>query len=55
MDDRCVQQHEQAVDDWRKVERQGRQDQSEAQQHIRSERQEEDVERETRRQGPRLR
>ena len=55
MDDRWIQQHEQAVNYWRNIERQGRQDQAEAQQHIRTERQEEDAEKETRRQRPRLR
>lgn len=53
MDDnnRRTQQHEQAVNYWRTVERQGRQDQAEAQQHIRVERQEEDAERRTKRHG----
>ena len=35
MDDKHAQQHEQAVNYWRSVEQQGRQDQAEAQQHIR--------------------
>ena len=53
-DNRRTQQHEQAVNYWRTVERQGRQDQAEAQQHIRAERQEEGAERETKRQGRRI-
>lgn len=53
MDDRRIQQHEQAVSYWRKVERQGQQDEAQAQQHIRAERQEEDAERVTRQQGQR--
>ena len=51
MDDKRVQLHEQAVNYWRSVEQQGRQDQAEAQRHIRTERQEEDAERHVRRQG----
>ena len=51
MDERRTQQHEQAVNYWRSVEEQGRQDRAEAQKHIRTERQEEDAERHTRRQG----
>ena len=54
MDDRRIQQHEQAVNYWRKVEQQGRQDQAEAQQNISTERQEENAERDARRQGRRL-
>ena len=54
MDDRRIQQHEQAVNYWRSVERQGRGDQAEAERHIRSERQEENAERDTRRQGRHL-
>ena len=54
MDDRRIQQHEQAVTYWRTVERQGREDQAEAQQHIKAERQEEYAERDMRRQGRRL-
>jgi hypothetical protein len=53
MDDRRAQLHEQAVNYWRSVEQQGRQDQAEAQQHIRAERQEEDAERRIRHQGQR--
>ena len=54
MDDRRIQQHEQAVNHWRSVERQGRDDQAEAERHIKTERQEENAERDTRRQGRRL-
>ena len=54
MDDRHIQQHEQAVNYWRSVEQQGRRDQAEAQQHIRTEHQEENAERDPRRQGRRL-
>ena len=54
MDDRRMQQHEQAVNYWRRVERQGRQDQAEALQHIQAERQEENADRHTRRQGKRM-
>jgi hypothetical protein len=53
MDDKHTQQHEQAVNYWRSVEQQGRQDQAEAQQHIRTERREEETERQLRRQGQR--
>ena len=54
MDERRVQQHEQAVTYWRRVERQGRQDQTEAQEQIRTERQEDNAERDTKHQGRRL-
>ena len=54
MDDRRIQQHKQAVNYWRNVERRGQQDEAQAQQHIRAERQEEDAERVIRRQGQRL-
>ena len=54
MDERRVQQHEQAVTYWRTVERQGREDQAEAQEQIRTERQEKNAERDARRQGRRL-
>jgi hypothetical protein len=54
MIDRRIQQHEQAVNYWRNVERLGRDDQAEAQQRIRTERQEENAERDTRWQGRRL-
>jgi hypothetical protein len=54
MDDRRIQQHEQAVTYWRTVERQGRDDQAEAHGQIRTERQEENVERDTKHQGRRL-
>jgi hypothetical protein len=53
MDDKRAQQHEQAVNYWRSVEQQGRQDQAEAHRHIRTERQEEEAEQQTPR--PRLR
>jgi hypothetical protein len=54
MDDRRIQRHEQAVNYWRNVEQQGREDQAEAQQHIRTERQDEEAERGTKRQGQHL-
>jgi hypothetical protein len=54
MDDRRIQQHEQAVSYWRNVERQGQQVEAQAQQHIRAERREEDAERVIRRRGQRL-
>jgi len=53
MDDKRTQQHEQAVNYWRSVEQQGRRDQAEAEQHIRTERQEEGAEKPARRQGQR--
>ena len=54
MDDTRNEQHEQAMNYWRTVERQGRQDQADAQQQIRAERQEEEAEGRTRRQGRRM-
>jgi hypothetical protein len=53
MDDKRAQQHEQAVNYWRSVEQQGRQDQAEAHRHIRTEREKEEAEQKTPR--PRLR
>ena len=54
MDDRRIQQHEQAINYWRNVERQGQQEEVQAQQHIRAERQEEDAERVSRQRGQRV-
>jgi hypothetical protein len=54
MDDRRILQHEQAISYWRNVERQGQQAEVQAQQHIRAERQEDDAERASRRQGQRV-
>jgi hypothetical protein len=54
MDERRVQQHEQAISYWRNVARQGQQEEVQAQQHIRAERQEEDAETARGRQGHRV-
>jgi hypothetical protein len=54
MDDRRIQQHEQAIDYWRNVERRGQLDEAQAQQHIRAERQEEDAQRVVGRKSQRL-